>query len=92
MENFFDDVGKANLSIIVDCMLPGNKNKSIETQQYSPPSSVFNPTESFVMSSLWWSLFRTDQRPFISKITVPFIYIIPEYSLYSRNHMKLLNV
>ena len=46
-------------------MLPGNKNKSIETKQDSPPSSVFNPTEPFVMSSLWWSLFRTDQRPFI---------------------------
>ena len=83
MDNFFDDIGKANWRIVVECMLPGNKNKSIETKQDSPPSSVFNPTEPFVMSSLWWPLFRTDQRPFISKITVPFIYIMPQYGLYS---------
>ena len=35
------------------------------------------------MASLWYSLFRTDQRPAIAKITVPFLYVMPETPLYS---------
>ena len=34
--------------------------------------------DAYTMASLWYSLFRTDQRPAISKINVPFLYIMPE--------------
>ena len=39
--------------------------------------------DAYTMASLWYSLFRTDQRPAISKINVPFLYIMPETPLYS---------
>ena len=39
--------------------------------------------DPFAMASLWYSLFRTDQRPAIAKITVPFLYVMPETPLYS---------
>ena len=45
--------------------------------------SMKNSVDPFVMASLWYSLFRTDQRPFIQKITIPFLYIMPEFPLYS---------
>ena len=35
------------------------------------------------MAGFWYSLFRTDQRPFIQKINIPFLYIMPDFPLYS---------
>ena len=39
--------------------------------------------DPLTMASLWFSLFRADQRPVMEKITVPFLYVMPETSLYS---------
>lgn len=39
--------------------------------------------DTYTMASLWYSLFRSDQRPTIGKISVPFLYIMPETPLYS---------
>ena len=39
--------------------------------------------DPLIMASLWFSLFRTDQRPFIKKINVPFMYVMPDFPLYS---------
>ena len=46
--------------------------------------------DAYTMASLWYSLFRTDQRPAISKITVPFLYIMPETPLYSMVNVNFL--
>ena len=40
--------------------------------------------DPLTMASLWFSLYRTDQRPAIEKISVPLLYIMPE-SLLSGN-------
>ena len=43
------------------------------------------------MAAFWYSLFRTDQRPVMDKITVPFLYIMPEtplYSMVTANYIK----
>ena len=39
--------------------------------------------DPLTMASLWFSLFRTDQRKTMKKINVPFLYIMPETPLYS---------
>ena len=51
--------------------------------------------DPFTVVSMWYSLFRTDQRSAIDKIDVPFLYIMPEFPLYSmvtvdfyREHVK----
>ena len=82
MDRFFDDVGFANYYITKEIMVPAMKNTPKELEG-AIIDSCRNAIDPFVMASLWYSLFRTDQRPFISKITVPFLYIMPEYPLYS---------
>ena len=39
--------------------------------------------DPFTVVAMWYSLFRTDQRPVMEKITVPLLYIMPETPLYS---------
>ena len=46
--------------------------------------------EPLTMASLWYSLFRTDQRPAMEKITVPFLYIMPETPLYSMTAINFI--
>ena len=45
--------------------------------------SFGDSVEPLTMVSLWYSLFRTDQRPAMEKITVPFLYLKPDHPLYS---------
>ena len=97
MEDFdriFDDVGYAAYYITKNIMDPSLSDISKEEEdelikQYG------KATDAFTMASFWYSLFRSDQRPAIDKITVPFMYIMPDYLLYSmdtvdylRNHVK----
>ena len=46
--------------------------------------------DTYTMASLWYSLFRTDQREAISKITVPFMYVMPETPLYSMTTVNFI--
>ena len=39
--------------------------------------------DPFIMVGFWYALFRLDQRNFIKKIDVPFLYIMPDFPLYS---------
>ena len=78
MERIFDDVGHAGSYIAKNIMNPSLANTENEMIEFSSKTS--NP---FTMASLWFSLFRTDQRQAIDKITVPFLYIKPDFSLYS---------
>ena len=81
LDRIYDDVGFANYYIVKEMMIPAMKNTPKEFEAAIIDSC--RNIEPFVMSSLWFSLFRTDQRPFISKITVPFLYIMPDFPLYS---------
>ena len=82
MDRFFDDVGYGNFIISKELMVPALKNTPKEYEAIMI-DSFGKSSDPFVMASMWFSLFRTDQRPFIQKINVPFLYIMPEFPLYS---------
>ena len=93
-DRMFDDIGYANWCITRDLMNPAAANipPEIEGAMLSMCRGNFDP---FTVVSMWCSLFRTDQRPAIDKIDVPFLYIMPEFPLYSmvtvdfyREHVK----
>ena len=51
--------------------------------------------DALTMASMWFSLYRTDLRPAMEKISVPLLYVMPETPLftmecvdYIRNHVK----
>ncbi len=78
----FDDAGKAAWHITKNIMNPDLKK--------TPPEDVprmievfRKQTDPFTMAAFWYSLFRLDQRPAIEKITVPFLYLMPDNPLYS---------
>lgn len=85
MEDFdriFDNVAYASYYIFNNMMNPNPVDYSLDDKSFI--NSFANSVEPLTMASLWYSLFRTDQRPAMDKITVPFLYLMPEYSLYSR--------
>ena len=82
LDRIFDDIGKANWHISKELMNPALAQ--------TPDAFVGFMQAAFgigcnplIMAAFWYSLFRTDQRPVMDKITVPFLYIMPEYPLYS---------
>lgn len=81
-DRMFDDVGKAAFHITKNIMDPALKDLPPEKQDELAKlyAESINP---FTMASLWYSLFRQDQRPAMSKITVPFLYLMPDNPLYS---------
>ena len=82
LDMMFDDLGAANWRITKDLMNPALASTPAE---YEPAmiSMCRGEFDPFTVASLWYSLFRTDQRPAVSKITVPFLYVMPETPLYS---------
>ncbi|MBQ7198231.1 MAG: alpha/beta hydrolase [Selenomonadaceae bacterium] len=82
LERIFDDVGAAGWYITKNMMNPALKNTPAELDDamIALCGKGFDP---LTMASLWFSLYRTDQRPAIEKITVPLLYIMPETPLYS---------
>ncbi len=82
LDRIFDDVGAANWHIMKNLMVPSMANISSELEP-SMIAACGAGCDTLTMASLWYSLFRTDQRPAIDKITVPFLYIMPETPLYS---------
>lgn len=81
-DRIFDDVGKATFHIAKKLMNPELSN--ISNQMKETIIKNYNEEiDPFTMASLWFSLFKTDQRPAIKKINIPFLYIMPEKALYS---------
>ena len=82
LDMMFDDIGAANWRISTELMTPALASTPA---QYLPAMrSLFREGLALLtVASLWYSLFRTDQRPAVSKITVPFLYVMPETPLYS---------
>ena len=70
MERIFDDAGHASFYIAKNIMDPSLANTENEEKMIEFSSKSSNP---LTMASLWFSLFRTDQRQAIDKITVPFL-------------------
>ncbi len=83
LDRIFDDLGYGAWVITKELMNPALAKLPPEEE---PKMIQLCRTENltpYSMASLWYSLFRTDQRSAIDKITVPFLYIMPETPLYS---------
>jgi len=94
MERIFDDIGSAGWYITKKMINPELSDipAELEPAMIALCGKGFDP---LTMGSLWFSLFRADQRPVMEKITVPLLYIMPEIPLYNmvnvdfiRNHVK----
>ncbi len=81
-DRIFDDVGYATYYIFKYMMNPTPLNVSEEDEK-NFIKSFGDSVDPLTMASLWYSLFRTDQRPAMEKITVPFLYLMPDNPLYS---------
>ena len=78
----FDDLGAANWRISTEMMTPALA--STPAAFVPAMQSLFREgLDPLTVASLWYSLFRTDQREAVGKITVPFLNIMPETPLYS---------
>ncbi len=82
LDRIFDDVGAANWHIMKNLMVPAMANTPPQYEG-AMVAACGAGCDPFTMASLWYSLFRADQRPAIAKITVPFLYVMPETPLYS---------
>ncbi len=82
LDGIFDDIGKATWRI-VSCLMNPALAASTPSPLVDTMATAFgSDVDPFVFAALWYSLFRTDQRPAISKINVPFQYIRPDTPLY----------
>lgn len=79
-DRIFDDVGSAAWHISKSIMNPG-LSKLCEDEQNEMIRIYRQNTDAFTMASLWYSLFRCDQRPAMANITVPLLYIMPDNPL-----------
>ncbi len=82
LERIFDNIGYAGWYITKNMMNPAlaATPPEMEAAMIALCGQGFDP---LTMASLWFSLFRADQRPVMEKITVPFLYIMPEMPLYN---------
>lgn len=81
LDRVFDDVGFASWEI-AKVMNPALAEIPEQFQEGMKALSR-EAQDPFTFGSLWYSLFRTDQRDVMSKINVPFLYVMPEQPLYS---------
>ncbi len=77
MDRYFSDTGLANWVITKKIMNPALDGM--------PPEMEFpfmvvarEGIDKYASPALWFSVWRTDLRPAISKITVPFLHVLPE--------------
>ncbi len=94
LERIFDDIGYAGWYITKNMMNPALASipAEMEPAMIAMCGKGYDP---LTMASLWFSLYRADQRPVMEKITVPFLYVMPETPLYNmvnvnfiRDHVK----
>lgn len=83
LDRIFDDIGNANWVISKEIMNPDLKKIPKDFENVMIDSIRASSVDPLIMSGFWYSLFRTDQRPFIEKINIPFLYIMPEFPLYT---------
>ena len=93
LDRVFDDVGFGCWEI-AKVMNPALA-KTPKKYESSMTAASRENIDPLTFGGLWYSLFRTDQRGAMQKITVPFLYIMPENGLYSmvtadfiREHVK----
>ena len=89
LDRTFNDIGEANWHIVKNMMNPKLK----DTPAAMEPAMITmcgEGSDTYTMASMWYPLFRTDQREAISKITVPFMYVMPQTPLYSMTTVNFI--
>lgn len=82
LDRIFDDVAYASFYIFRNIMVPDSSNvPGMDDKDYI--RSFGEGVDATTMASLWYSLFRSDHRPALDRITVPFMYLMPDFPLYS---------
>ena len=80
MEDFdriFTDIGLANWVITKKIMNPALDGMPPEAEL--PMMALAGKgSDTYAMAGLWFSVFRSDFRPAMSKITVPFLHVMPD--------------
>ncbi len=82
LDRIFDDATYASFYIFKNIMSL-NPSEITSEQEEEFIKSFGDRVETLTMASIWYSLFRSDQRPAMDKITVPFLYLMPDHPLYS---------
>lgn len=95
LDRIFDNIGYAGWYITKNMMNPALAKSVPPEMEEAMIALCGKDFAPLTMASLWYSLFRTDQRPAMEKITVPLLYVMPETPLYSmvtvdyiREHVK----
>ncbi|ARD41685.1 alpha/beta fold hydrolase [Actinomyces gaoshouyii] len=82
LDHLFDDSGYGSWYIAKNLMNPKLRNLPAD-QEEAAIEAMRESLDPLTFAGLWYSLFRTDQRPAMKRIDVPFLYLMPEIPLYS---------
>ncbi|MBW3068070.1 alpha/beta hydrolase [Actinomyces sp. 594] len=82
LDRLFDDGGYGSWYIAKTLMNPKLQNLPAD-QEEEAIEAMRESVDPLSFAALWYSLFRTDQRPVMDRIDVPFLYLMPEIPLYS---------
>ncbi|WP_164860151.1 alpha/beta fold hydrolase [Actinomyces wuliandei] len=82
LDRLFDDAAYGSWFIAKTLMNPRLQELSAQ-EEAAAIEAMRESVDPLVFAALWYSLFRTDQRPAMDKIDVPFLYLMPETPLYS---------
>lgn len=96
IDRYFDDSANANWIVLSRIMNPplGELPPKAASGMIHTLSDTCS-CDSFTLAGLWYSVYRTDNRPVLDTITVPFLHVLPETPIcgmeaidYMRDHIK----
>ena len=94
MDRIFESPGRADWYLDKTMINPKLSNTPAEMEN-AMIALCGQGLDALTMASMWFSLYRTDLRPAMEKITVPLLYVMPETPLftmecvdYIRDHVK----
>ena len=96
IERYFDNRDEQNWVVTKELMMPALKALPPEAEHGMVLTCMEScECDAFTAAGLWYSVFRTDSRPGVEKITVPFLHVFPETPIctmeavnYVRDHAK----
>ncbi len=89
MERIFDDAGYAEWYLNKTVFNPSLSDTGTDMDEAM--SALYGKViDPFTMAGLMFSLYRTDLRDAIGKIEVPFLYIMPETPLFSKENVDYI--
>ena len=89
MDRIFDSPGYAEWYLDKTMMSPALASTPPEYED-AMVALCGQGLDALTMASMWFSLYRTDFRPMLDKITVPFLYVMPETPLFTMECVEYL--